>query len=143
MINISQSTIINRPVEEVFAYVMDVSNDVHWQTGTIAVSVDSPMRKGARLTSVRSNFGLRIQGTTEVIEYEPNKKRVTRGIGGPFQVTATQVYEPLEKNQSRMTFQAEVVLSGFFRLIEGIIGKRLDRIIESFLANLKRNLEAA
>jgi len=97
---------------------------------------------GAKLTSVRTVLGLRIEGATEVIEYQPNAKRVTKGAGGPFQVTATQIFEAVGGGM-RLTFHAEAKVGGLFMMVEGIIAKEIDKMLASYLRKLKSILDTS
>ena len=47
MINIEHSLVVNRPVEEVFAYGTDVSKVPQWQTSALEARVDGSMQAGA------------------------------------------------------------------------------------------------
>lgn len=140
MITVDKSVEINRPVEAVFAYIMDIRNDVHWQTGVVDVSIDRPMQAGAKLRSVRKFLGMRIEGLAEVVEYQPNAKRITKGVGGPFQVTATQIFER-NGDGTRLTFHAVAELTGLLRLVDGIVANELNKMITEYLTNLKNLLE--
>lgn len=44
------TTVIARPVETVFAYVSNVSNDVHWRTGVTESGLESGHSLGADIT---------------------------------------------------------------------------------------------
>ena len=47
MIKIEHSVVVDRPVEEVFAYATDVSKVPEWQTSALEARVDGPMQAGA------------------------------------------------------------------------------------------------
>jgi polyketide cyclase/dehydrase/lipid transport protein len=73
--------IINRPIQDVFAYVTDHANDKYWKpfvtesrkvsAGTIGV--------GTRFEIVTVAWGYRRSGEVEILEYEPERMFKYRG----------------------------------------------------------------
>ena len=73
MIKIEHSVVVDRPVEEVFAYATDVSKHAEWQTSALEARVDGPMQAGATGAIVRSSRR-RMESTVRFDEYEPPRK---------------------------------------------------------------------
>ena len=72
--------IINRPVQEVFAFVSDHSNDKLWKpfvTESRQLSA-GPIRAGTRFEIVTVAWGYRRSGEVEILEYEPDHMFVYR-----------------------------------------------------------------
>ena len=81
---------LNRPVEQVFAFLMDISKLSAWQSNLIKTEslTKGPLRMGSRFREIR-RFGSKeseIQG--EVTAFEANKHFATKTLTKP-QVTVS------------------------------------------------------
>src|SRR3712207_2705055 len=85
MMEISSSTVINRPVEEVFGLAGDPSKDSSWATVMVESRLTSqgPIQKGAELVQVLRFLGKNIAATCEITEYEPNSRVAFTMVAGP------------------------------------------------------------
>ena len=75
MVKIETSMVINRPIEEVFAFLTNPENDLVWRSGVLESeqTSDGPMGVGTTARSVEQFLGRRIESTVEFTAYEPNK----------------------------------------------------------------------
>lgn len=137
------SIIINRPVEAVWAYMSDFANMPLWSTGTIETRLISepPVRKGTTYIYVGQFLGQRLEVTSEVTEFEPNRAWAYKSISGPIASAARYGLEPVDGG-TRVTISAEGEMSGFFKLAEPVMAAMIKRQFEGVLANLKDILEA-
>jgi uncharacterized membrane protein len=137
------SIVINRPVEAVWAYMSDFANLPQWNTGTIETRLISepPVRKGSTYIWVGQFLGRRMEVTSEVTEFEPNRAWAYKSISGPFASTARYSLEPVNGG-TRVTISAEGDVGGFFKLAEPVMAAMTKRQLEGTLANLKDILEA-
>ena len=139
------SMVINRPIEEVFAYVTDVSNSApQWETGILEVEQTSegPIGAGTTFQGVKRILGRRREWTLEVTEYEPSRKwRHKITSGGRTLVEETLTFEAVERG-IRLTVASELKMGGFFRLASPIVVRKMQKEVEGDLANLKNILEA-
>jgi uncharacterized protein YndB with AHSA1/START domain len=143
MVDRSDSITINRPVEEVFAYVTDTANDPAWHTDIVEArrASDRPIGTGTRWHLRLKPFMGVSEGDQEVVAFEPNRTEVQRGVAGQMKVTLTYLFEPADGG-TRFTRSVQIKMSGLMRLMEPFIQwvdapKRNRR----FVANLKRVLE--
>ena len=143
MFRVEASVVINRPVEEVFAFVTNPENDPQWLSGMLESEQTSEGPKGVGTTEqgVAQIVGQRIEWTAEVTEYEPNKKVKHKVTAGPISAEQSQIFEPVEGG-TRFTLVLEGETGGFFRLAEPIVIRILQRDLEANVANLKDILEA-
>jgi uncharacterized protein YndB with AHSA1/START domain len=139
--NVELSTIINRPVAEVFAYVTDHKRQAEWDSAVKEVrqTPEGEIRIGTTLTDVRTFMGRKIESISEVIEWEPNKKFTRRGEK-PFPLTGYLTFEPVSEG-TNFTWRFEGQPSGFFALADGLITNAFKKALESNLSSLKANLE--
>lgn len=88
------TTVIARPVETVFAYVNDVSNDVHWRTGVI----ESGLRSGG--TAGVGAVGYIRVGDVEaqyrVTSFNPGESVDWELLSGPYKGRGGYRFEPVE-----------------------------------------------
>ena len=82
MAKVERSSTINAPVEKVFSYITDPSNDPKWQSGAIEVRDITGQGIGQRYGWTYKIMGIPFKGETEVTEYIPNQRYVHRSTGG-------------------------------------------------------------
>ena len=143
MAKLETSVVINRPIEDVFAYVSNPENESLWQSGVVESSLTSqgPMGVGSTAREVRRFLGRRIETTYELTEYEPNKKLSFKTTSGPISGQGGYSFESVE-GDTRVTFLFEAQLGGFFKLAEPIVNRMARRQMEADSGNLKDLLEA-
>ena len=73
MIRVETSVHINRPGDEVFAFISNFENNPLWQSGQVEArfASEGPLRVGSTYDQVAKFLGRRIESTFEVLEYEP------------------------------------------------------------------------
>ena len=142
MFKIETSTVINRPVEEVFAVVTNVENNPKWGSGLIEAikTSDGPIGVGTTWRLVRKFLGQRIEGESEVTEYELNRNYVQKARS-PFPVEIRQTYEAVEGG-TRVNIALEAEPGGFFKLAEPLLKVTAKRDLDAEFANLKDLMEA-
>ena len=132
---------LNRPVEQVFAFLMDTTQLMTWQTNLIKIDklTEGPLRLGSRFQEVR-RLGKReseIQG--EITAFEPNRRFETRTTTKP-QVTVSYLLEP-EDGGTRVKHCFVMLTTGVMRLLEPLIAKSIREENDLDFKNLKRVLE--
>ena len=85
MANIEVSIVIDRPLDEVFAYLADEENNVNWRSGMVDVrrTSEGPVGVGTTYRIVNHVMGRRIEGEAEVTQFELNRKYATTNKSGP------------------------------------------------------------
>jgi uncharacterized protein YndB with AHSA1/START domain len=132
---------LNRPVDQVFGYLVDSRNLTAWQSNLISIQLltEGPLRVGTRFREVR-RLGRReseIQG--EVTAFEPNKRFETKTITEPH-VTVSYFFEP-DNGGTRLHYKFVMHTSGFMRLLEPLIVGSVRKETRADLETLKRILE--
>ncbi len=84
MLNIEKSVVINRPLEEVFAFVSAGENWSQWAAELVETrkTSEGPLGVGTTYTHVAQMLGRRIENGYEVTEYEPNSKVSMKATSG-------------------------------------------------------------
>ena len=143
MARIEASVVINRPIDEVFAYVNDVRNWPQWNSNFLEgeQTSEGPVGVGTTSRGVSHFLGQRIEWTSEVTEYEPNRKLKQKIISGPMLMEQSLTFEPVE-GATRFTIAGEGEFGGLFKLAQPVVDRRMKKQSDGNLAKLKDILEA-
>jgi len=133
---------INRPVEQVFAFVADPKNLRTWQPTLIENEqlTEGPVRVGVRFREVRRTGPRRSEIQGEITTFDPNKRFATTTLTKP-QVTVSYSFEP-ENGGTRLSCKFGMLTSGFMRLLEPLIAGLTKQAFDSGFEKLKRVLES-
>jgi uncharacterized protein YndB with AHSA1/START domain len=137
---------IARPVEDVFAYVIEPSTFPEWQRGVVRGHMnESPTRVGSRCTTVRDIGGREREIHTTITEYDPPRRWADRGIDGPIRALVRVAVEPLEGNsRSRLTISLDFTGHGIGKLLVPLVIRRqAAREMPENMRRLQQRLEAA
>jgi uncharacterized protein YndB with AHSA1/START domain len=142
MVNVEIVVNIDRPVEEVFAYMCEVERFPEWNSMVDEViPSERPLRVGSTAHLKMRLLGRRIEATLEVTELEPNRRVVVK-TGAPISVTDTWAFEALGASRSRLTYGSVGETKGFFKLADPIVGRIVKKQLTAQLETLKELLEA-
>ena len=138
------TVVIERPVEEVFAFATDPNNDTLWQSTSLETEQTSegPVGVGTTFRNTTKFLGRRIESTYEITENEPPHKQCIRITSGPIPGSGCYLFEPTDDGSTRFTQTFEAEVGGFFRLAEPLVGRAIRRQQETDMATLKDLLEA-
>jgi uncharacterized membrane protein len=144
MAKVEVSVVINRPIEEVFAFAANIENNAQWQSGVLEARVTSEGSIGVGTTYryVTQLLGRRIEADGEVTGYEPNRKYSFKSTSGPFPIEGGLTCEAAEGG-AKVTLAVEADIGGFFKMAEPLVVRTIKRQFEADVGNLKDILEAA
>lgn len=143
MVRAEESIFVERPIEEVFAYLTDLDRVPESQTNVLFLQSQSPggLRTGARLVELRKFLGRKVESVVEVTEYEPPHRYTIKVQSGPIPFEISNVF-----SESGGGTRIDAVVEGepgrFFGLVEWRVVKAVERELWSSLATLKDILEA-
>jgi uncharacterized membrane protein len=143
MIRFEFTEVVNRPAEEVFAYLTDVERLPEWQSMVSESRQDSPgpMGAGTRVADVRNFLGRRIETVAEVTAYESPTRFDVRSVSGPIPFQISHTLEPREAS-TIVKVEAQGEPGGFFKLAEPLVSRQAERQFKNDFATLKDLLEA-
>ena len=143
MIKNEKSIIIQRPIEEVFAFVSDLQNATQWQSGVLEVRrvTEGPLGIGTQFAFVRKFMGRKMEAISEFLAYEPNSKVVFKNNSGPMDFENSYLFEATDED-TRLTSILEMQPKGFISLAEPLIDAGLKREMETAFGDLKDLLES-
>jgi hypothetical protein len=142
MINLNISTLIYRPIRQVFDFVSTPENDFQWQYGTLATA-RLPKGSGVMQTFFRSIghlMGRRNLSTFEIIEFEPNKKYEFKSLSGPVHSRTSYSLENVNGG-TRINISIQASAPDFFHITEKLLSNTMKRQLEEDVARLKSILE--
>jgi uncharacterized membrane protein len=115
---IRHSIEINRPAEEVFAYLDQVDRHSEWQSSLVSarVETDGPTRVGTRVVERRKVPGGARDIPYEITEHQPPRTESFRGTAGPVRPVGTVTVESLGESSSRMTLELDLEGHGIGKL---------------------------
>jgi len=142
MINIDMSTIIYRPVRQVFDFISTPENDFQWQDGTLATArlSEGISSMGTFFRSIGHLLGRRNLSTFEVTEYELNSKYGFKSISGPLHSETSYTFE-MADGGTRINVSTRTHVVSFFQMNEGILEKKIKNQLKENLTILKSILE--
>ena len=137
------STVINRPVEEVFAVLENLENDLKWRSEWVDArkSTEGPISIGTRYSLFAKAFGRRIETIYETIQHEPNRSAAWKAMSGPFPLTFLRSLERVEGG-TKVNIRYEAELRGFFKLVMPLMIGSVKRQHTGDLRKLKELMES-
>jgi uncharacterized membrane protein len=140
---VDTSVEINRPIEEVFAFVADPTTAPKYSSTWVESSLvgTGPMRVGSKVKRVARFIGRRLEMTAEVTEYEPNHKLSGRSVGGPIPGKIEFRFEPTGSG-TRVQVRVDAQAEGVFKLADPVLSGVAKHAWDTDLAALKALLEA-
>lgn len=143
MINLNVSTLIYRPLQQVFDFVSVPENDFQWQYGTLAAArlPDGANKTGSFFRSIGHLLGYRVQGLFEVTEYEPNRKYGFKSLSGPLHSQTSYTFESTG-NSTKLSISTQAHAVNSFKINERLMERKMKKQLKENLALLKDLLEA-
>lgn len=134
---------VNRPVDQVFAFLADSQNLRTWQSNLIENEqlTEGPIRVGSQYREVRRTGPRQSEIQTAVIEYDEVNNRFSMQTMTKPQVTISYALES-EPGGTRLNYKFVMVTRGMMRLLEPLIAGSLRKDTELDFQALKRILES-
>jgi uncharacterized protein YndB with AHSA1/START domain len=136
--------VINRPVDEVFAYFAEVTNDPHWRgDGVKEIAVDGAMRQGARVHQKlgAGPFGTAVKADMDVAVFQPPTALAFQVVTGPLRPRVDFGFAPVDEG-TEVSFSIDAPLSGLKKLLMGKMAEKSMAAEAAALDNAKRILES-
>jgi uncharacterized protein YndB with AHSA1/START domain len=142
MTRVAQTVTIDRPVQEVWDYLMDSRNDAVWISNVVEVGRggDVPVADGVEIDETLKFIGIRVPVTMTVVDHQPMTHSAVE-VRGPVPGRGSYDLAP-EGDGTRLTMNFDAEAHGFFKLTEPVFARMARRDIATSLANLKDLLEA-
>ena len=118
---------IERPVEEVFAFLTEPANLPRWQRSLLDVQPHrrGPLRCGLEVTERRRFLGRELETTWRCTEHQPSRRSVIETDEGPVPFRGTFELEPAGGRLTRFTWTLET--RGAAARLAGPLAARMTR----------------
>jgi len=139
-VQLQVSGLIDRPVAEVFHFIAHehVRNHPRWDPDIeLEQMSDGPIGVGTIIKRRNSRSGTPVEGTMEVVEFEPNRAMGTVIHDGPTEMRGRMTFEALSDDETSLTIDVE--LPG---LDESMDTNFLTSMIERSVRNMKQLIES-
>ncbi len=143
MITIDLSTLVDRPMPDVFAFLSSPLNLPKWQSMVASIEQVTPgaVGVGSKYKVAAEMLGRKIDGQMEITTFAPPDKFGFTNQAGPMQVTVTITLKPVGTG-AKIALHAEGNPGGVFKIAEGVLAGQVKSQMEANLARLKSVLEA-
>ena len=141
---ITASIEINRPPQDVFAYIEQLDRHGEWQPAILSARKDpaGPTRVGTRTIEKRRVPGGPREFTSVVTEHVPPRRFSFQGLDGPVRPRGTVIVDPVgDGSRSRVTLQLEFVGHGIGKLFAMMARSAARKSVPQDQARLKDLLE--
>jgi len=148
MRRLTGTIVIDRPVEDVFAFLADGENDIKFSPRLTSIERTSPDEAGAGVgttyASTAKEIGLKTKHEFRITEYEPPRRiRWTELTRAPVYIgDGGYDLAPAGDGATRLTFFNDLEARGVGKLIVGSIHRRYARNTGDFAQRIKRAVEA-
>jgi uncharacterized protein YndB with AHSA1/START domain len=105
-LQLQASQVIDRPVDKVFNFyaVEHVRNHPRWDPDIeLWLETDGPIGVGTIIHRRNSRSGKPVEGTMEVVKFEPNRKIEMIIHDGPVEMRGVTTFEAISGNQTKIT----------------------------------------
>jgi uncharacterized protein YndB with AHSA1/START domain len=140
---VSASCQIERPIEDVFAFVANLENSPKWQSMVCESEKlsDGPIRPGVSFREYAQAMGSRGWVTIEITEYQPNRRVAYRSSRfGALASIASFMFEPAG-TATRVTFTGDPNPITPLQPLSPLISRIATRLWQRNLDSLKQLLE--
>jgi uncharacterized protein YndB with AHSA1/START domain len=141
------SVVINRPVEEVWAYLNDHSNETEWRRPSLKKLEQvgtGPARPGTRYEGVIALGPIKAPYVNELTEYEPPHKLAWKAISSAGWIIGSSGSYTLEDENGHTRFTHEITLepNNFAgKLVMPLVGASGSSTVMPLVKQLKEALE--
>jgi coenzyme Q-binding protein COQ10 len=141
MAKVERSMTVNAPVEKVFAYIANPANEMEWFASISDIRDIKGQGVGQRYGYTFKMAGLPLKGESEVLEYVPNQRYVTKSRGG-ISSTWTWTFRP-ENGSTKVNVVVEysIPVPVLGKVGEKLALGQIEREADVAAANIKAILE--
>jgi uncharacterized membrane protein len=136
---------IDRPAEEVFAFLEEVENNPRWLGGMVSCTwtTPPPVAVGSRYEQVARFLGKQIRTNFEVTAHEPGTLvTISSRAGSSFPITVARRVEATGDGRCRVIETVDSDPRGFYRVAQPLLRWLVRRNIRRDYNGLKRLLES-
>jgi uncharacterized membrane protein len=141
-VDVTATASIDRPRDQVAAYLRDPANDITWIGGLHSARLLTPgqVTVGSQVERVASFLGRRVQYINEITELTADRLAM-RSVRSPFPMRVTYGHRDAEDSTTEVSVRVQGDAARFYALVAPLLGLAVRRSVTRDLRNLKRVLE--
>ncbi|HEX8131878.1 MAG TPA: SRPBCC family protein [Actinomycetes bacterium] len=141
-VDVTATKTIDRPCDEVAAYLRDPANDTRWIGGirSARLLTPGPVAIGSQVERIASFLGRRVEYVNEITELTADRL-VMRSVRSPFPMQVTYRHRNAGDSTTEVSVRVEGDAGRFYALVGPLLGLAVRRSIARDLRNLKWVLE--
>jgi uncharacterized membrane protein len=126
MAHAENSVLINRPVKDVFAFIVDGTNNPKWRPGITLIERLTPLPdgQGSKFKQVMQGPGGQIEADYEIVVCEPNAHLEFQVTAGPARPRGAYGFRAAGRS-TEVTFMLDYQPRGLQKLMNGMIEKQM------------------
>ena len=142
-IDVIETTLIDRPREDVARFAMDPANDTRWIGGIreVAWVTEPPLQVGSRVRRVARFMGRAVRYVLEVTDLTPNARVVMRSVEAPFPMVVTYTFAA-DGAGTRAGVRIQGGAGPLFAVAAPLMASQVRRSLRGDLARLRNAMEA-
>jgi carbon monoxide dehydrogenase subunit G len=141
MAKVERTITINAPIEKVFAYVTDPTNELEFVPGITDVRNVKGEGLGQTADWTYKMLGIPLSGKSEVLEYKPNERYVTKSSGGVVSTWTWTFKSEGGSTQVNVVVDYTIPISVLGKVGERLVLRQTERETNLSMATLKDRLE--
>jgi uncharacterized membrane protein len=138
-VKVHVSQVIDRPVADVFHFFAEehVRNHPRWDPFMRLEQIsDGPIGVGTIIKRINSRSGTPVEGTMEVVEFEPNRPIGMLTHDGPVEIRGRTTFEAVGDANTTLTISVEILG------MDESMGGMMTGAIQKSLQNIKQLIES-
>jgi uncharacterized membrane protein len=141
-VDVTATASIDRPRDQVAAYLRDPANDTKWIGGlrSARLLTPGPVTVGSQVERVASFLGRRVQYVNEITELTADRLAM-RSVRSPFPMRVTYGHRDAGDHTTDVSVRVQGDAARFYALVAPLLGLAVHRSITRDLRNLKQALE--
>ena len=141
-VDVTATASIDRPRDQVAAYLRDPANDTTWIGGirSARLLTPGPVTVGSQVERVASFLGRRVQYVNEITELTADRLAM-RSVRSPFPMRVTYGHHDAGDHTTEVSVRVQGDAARFYALVAPLLGLAVHRSITRDLRNLKQILE--
>jgi hypothetical protein len=137
--NVEVSTVVNRPVAQVFHFyaIEHVRNHPRWDPDMqLEQATPGPIEVGTVIRRRNTHTGTPVEGTMEVVEFDPERAFGVVIHDGPSETRGRVTFEAESQARTKLTIHAE------FMDLDPSLATQIAGLVERSTRNIKQLIEA-
>ena len=142
MATVERNITINAPIEKVFTYIADPKNELETVPSITDIRDIIGQGVGQRYSWTYKMMGISLKGESEVIEYVPNERYVTKSTGSIISTWTWTVKPEGDGTQLNLVVEYTIPVPVLGKVGEWLVLRQNEREADLSMATLKDRLES-